>query len=226
MLRLVVLISGRGSNLGALIDYTAQAEVSAQIVKTIADRPAEGCKRAESANIPSQIIDPAPLDPDSDFDGDFETALAGAIDEAAADFICLAGFMRVLSAGFCARYAGKIINIHPSLLPAYKGLDTHARVLAAGEAVHGCSVHLVTAELDGGAVLARAQVEVRPDDNAESLAARVLAEEHILYPLVIGALVSGALRISPAGISHHPRTIPGRIEGADSPLRFEPHAPE
>ena len=217
MLRLVVLISGRGSNLGALIDYTAQADVSAQIVKVVADRPAKGCARAESANIPSQIIDPA---------RDFESALIGAIDAVAADFICLAGFMRVLSAGFCARYAGKIINIHPSLLPAYKGLDTHARVLAAGEAVHGCSVHLVTAELDGGAVLARAQVEVRPDDNAESLAARVLVEEHILYPLVIGALASGALRISPDGISHHPRTIPGRIEGADSPLRFEPHAPE
>ena len=220
MLRLVVLISGRGSNLGALIDYTAQAEVSAQIVKVIADRPAKGCAHAESANIPSQIIEPARID------DDFETALAEAIDEAAADFICLAGFMRVLSAGFCARYAGKIINIHPSLLPAYKGLDTHARVLAAGEAVHGCSVHLVTAELDGGAVLARAQVAVRPDDSAESLAARVLAEEHILYPLVIGALVSGALRISPDGISTHPRTIPGRIEGADYPLRFEPHAPE
>ena len=226
MLRLVVLISGRGSNLGALIDYTAQAEVSAQIVKTIADRPAEGCKRAESANIPSQIIAPAGID------GDFETALIGAIDEAAADFICLAGFMRVLSAGFCARYAGKIINIHPSLLPAYKGLDTHARVLAAGEAVHGCSVHLVTAELDGGAVLARAQVAVRPDDNAESLAARVLVKEHILYPLVIGALVSGAIRIGPDGISHHPRTIPGRIAGAGHPLKWsklflvEPHAPE
>ena len=222
MLRLVVLISGRGSNLGALIDYTAQADVSAQIVKVIADRPAKGCKRAESANIPSQIIEPA----HSDFDGDFETALAEAIDEAAADFICLAGFMRVLSAGFCARYAGKIINIHPSLLPAYKGLDTHARVLAAGEAVHGCSVHLVTAELDGGAVLGQRRLSVRPDDNAASLAARVLVEEHILYPLVIGALVSGALRISPAGISTHPRTIPGRIEGADYPLRFEPHAPE
>ena len=220
MLRLVVLISGRGSNLGALIDYTAQADVSAQIVKVIADRPAEGCARAESANIPSQIIDSARID------GDFESALAEAIDEAAADFICLAGFMRVLSAGFCGRYAGKIINIHPSLLPAYKGLDTHARVLAAGEAVHGCSVHLVTAELDGGAVLARAQVSVRPDDNAESLAARVLVEEHMLYPLVIGALASGALRIGPDGISTHPRTIPGRIEGADYPLRFEPHPPE
>ena len=220
MLRLVVLISGRGSNLGALIDYTAQAEVAARIVKVIADRPAKGCARAESANIPSQIIDPARID------GDFETALAGAIDEAAADIICLAGFMRVLSAGFCARYAGKIINIHPSLLPAYKGLDTHARVLAAGEAVHGCSVHLVTAELDGGAVLGQRRLSVRPDDSAESLAARVLAEEHILYPLVIGALVSGALRISPDGISTHPRTIPGRIEGADSPLRFEPHPPE
>ena len=217
MLRLVVLISGRGSNLGALIDYTAQAEVSAQIVKVIADRPAEGCRRAESANIPSQIIDA---------DGDFESALTGAIDEAAADIICLAGFMRVLSARFCARYAGNIINIHPSLLPAYKGLDTHARVLAAGEAVHGCSVHLVTAELDGGAVLGQRRLSVRPDDSAESLAARVLAEEHILYPLVIGALAHGALRISPAGISHHPRTIPGRIEGADSPLRFEPHAPK
>ena len=224
MLRLVVLISGRGSNLGALIDYTAQADVSAQIVKVIADRPAKGCARAESANIPSQIIDPARID--GDFDGDFESALTGAIDEAAADFICLAGFMRVLSAGFCGRYAGKIINIHPSLLPAYKGLDTHARVLAAGEAVHGCSVHLVTAELDGGAVLGQRRVSVRPDDSAESLAARVLAEEHILYPLVIGALASGALRISPDGISHHPRTIPGRIEGVDSPLRFEPHAPE
>ena len=220
MLRLVVLISGRGSNLQALIDYTAQADVSARIVKVIADRPAKGCARAESANIPSQIIDPARID------GDFESALAGAIDAVAADIICLAGFMRVLSAGFCARYAGKIINIHPSLLPAYKGLDTHARVLAAGEAVHGCSVHLVTAELDGGAVLGQRRLSVRPDDNAASLAARVLVEEHMLYPLVIGALVSGALRISPDGISHHPRTIPGRIEGADYPLRFEPHAPE
>ena len=223
MLRLVVLISGRGSNLGALIDYTAQADVSARIVKVIADRPAKGCEHAESANIPSQIIDPA----HNDFGGDFESALTAAIDEAAADFICLAGFMRVLSAGFCARYAGKIINIHPSLLPAYKGLNTHARVLAAGEAVHGCSVHLVTAELDGGAVLARAQVSVRPDDSAESLAARVLAEEHILYPLVIGALAHGALGISPDGrIRSHPRTLPGRIAGADDPLRFEPHSPE
>ena len=219
MLRLVVLISGRGSNLGALIDYTAQADVSARIVKVIADRPAKGCARAESANIPSQIIDPA--------HNDFETALTAAIDEAAADFICLAGFMRVLSAAFCARYAGKIINIHPSLLPAYKGLNTHARVLAAGEAVHGCSVHLVTAELDGGAVLGQRRVSVRPDDSTESLAARVLAEEHILYPLVIGALAHGALGISPDGrIRSHPRTLPGRIAGADDPLRFEPHSPE
>ena len=216
MLRLVVLISGRGSNLEALINYTAQAEVSARIVKVIADRIAKGCERAESAKIPSQIIDSA--------HGDVESALTEAIDALGADFICLAGFMRVLSAGFCARYAGKIINIHPSLLPDYKGLNTHARVLADGAGVHGCSVHLVTAELDGGAVLAQSKVAVRPDDSTESLAARVLAEEHILYPMVIGALASGALRIS-SSIKHHPRPLPGRIAGADYPLRWplEPH---
>ncbi|MGB0180830.1 MAG: phosphoribosylglycinamide formyltransferase [Candidatus Puniceispirillales bacterium] len=189
MLRLAVLISGRGSNMQALIDYISQADVPAHIEAVLADNPAKGLDYAAAANIRTIAINK------TDFENKaaFEQALARQIDQLNIDMICLAGFMSVLSAAFCQRYHGKIINIHPSLLPEYKGLHTHERAIADQAKQHGCSVHIVTPEIDGGAVLAQKSVPVYADDTADMLAARVLQAEHIIYPMVVGALATGLL---------------------------------
>lgn len=148
---------------------------------------AGGLAKAEARAVPTAVVDHRAY-PDRTR---FEAAVADALDRAAPDVICLAGFMRILTAGFVTRYAGRILNIHPSLLPKYKGLDTHQRALEAGDAMHGCTVHLVTPELDDGPILGQARVPVMSDDTAATLAARVLTWEHQLYPAVLRRFLMG-----------------------------------
>jgi phosphoribosylglycinamide formyltransferase-1 len=180
--RVGILISGRGSNMSALIAAAKATGYPAEIVCVIANRPdAAGVGVAAAEGIPSQVIDHKAFDSKADF----ETALAAALDAHGVEIIALAGFMRVLTADFIARYPGRILNIHPSLLPAFKGLDTHERALAAGVKDHGCSVHLVNAELDDGPVLMQAVVPVLEGDTPGRLAARVLEAEHRIYPAAL-----------------------------------------
>ena len=175
--RVAVLISGRGSNLRHLVERAENYSVGL----VASDRPeAPGLSWARDHAIPTFTRDVRAIGK-----AGWENMLDAALIDAGVEAIALAGYMRLLSAAFVARWQGRIVNIHPSLLPAYKGLDTHARALAAGEAEAGCSVHLVTEDLDDGEVLGRARVPIRPDETAESLAARVLAEEHRLYPRIL-----------------------------------------
>ena len=190
--RTAVLISGRGSNLQALIDAAAAPDYPAEIVLVLSNLPdAKGLERAEAAGIPTRVI------PHRDYEtrAAFETALTEALAQTGADLVCLAGFMRVLTEAFVGRWQGRLINIHPSLLPAFPGLDTHARALAAGVKLHGCSVHLVSAEVDEGPIIGQAAVPVLPEDDEAALAARVLEAEHRLYPLCLRLLAADRVRI-------------------------------
>jgi phosphoribosylglycinamide formyltransferase-1 len=192
-LQLVVLISGRGSNMAAIARACAAGSIHARITRVLADQPdADGIALARSLGLATSVV---PRTGYADR-ASFESALGAAIDAAAVDLIVLAGFMRVLSPAFTVRYAGRMLNIHPSLLPAYRGLHTHARVLAAGERAHGATVHYVTAELDSGPLILQARVPVLPGDTAASLSARVQQQEHIIYPKVIGWIADGRLRES------------------------------
>lgn len=186
--RVAILISGGGSNMVTLADSMV-GDHPARPCLVLSNVPdAGGLQKARDRGIPADVVD------HRDFKGDreaFENALVSAIDPHAPDILCLAGFMRILTPLFITRYAGKMLNIHPSLLPKYKGLHTHARALAAGDAEAGCSVHEVTAELDGGPILGQARVPVRPADTPDSLAARVLEQEHRLYPAVLRRFASG-----------------------------------
>jgi len=225
MLRLAVLISGRGSNLQSLIAYTAQNAVPAQIVTVLADKPAAGLALAEAAGIETKIIDRS-LYPDRQA---FEDHLILALEDAKVDMICLAGFMRILSPDFCQRYLGKIINIHPSLLPNYKGLNTHQRALVDGAKHHGCSVHIVTPALDDGPIIAQHKVEIKAADDQNSLSARVLTEEHKIYPAVIGALAAHLITIQTdqgqLHIDHASGPIPGYIPGMEHHMQWPMPAP-
>jgi phosphoribosylglycinamide formyltransferase 1 len=185
--RLVILISGRGSNMRSIIEAINHQQLDATVAAVISNRPdAAGLEYASSQSIPTKIIDhKAFADRDS-----FDRALAQQIDEFKPDYVILAGFMRILTAEFVEHYQNKLINIHPSLLPKFKGLDTHQRAIDAGEKEHGASVHFVTAELDDGPVIMQAKVQVMPDDSAQTLAARVLEQEHQLYPAAIQKLVN------------------------------------
>lgn len=183
--RTAVLISGRGSNMMALVDAARDADYPATIVGVISNRPgAAGLGLAAAQGIPAETIDHRAFASREAF----EAALDAKLNSLAAEVIALAGFMRVLTAGFIQRWQGRILNIHPSLLPLYKGLDTHARALADGATRHGCSVHLVTPELDGGPVLLQAEVPVLAGDTPAMLSARVLVEEHRLYPKALALL--------------------------------------
>jgi phosphoribosylglycinamide formyltransferase-1 len=180
----VVLISGRGSNLQAILD--ARIPVSA-VISNRAD--AGGLAIAERRGVATAVVEHRRFATREAFDA----ALAGEIDRHAPRLVALAGFMRVLTPGFVARYAGRLVNIHPSLLPAFPGLDTHARALAAGAKRHGCTVHFVTAELDHGPIIAQASVPVLPGDTPQTLAARVLAQEHLIYPRALRWFLDGLL---------------------------------
>lgn len=184
--RLVILISGRGSNMQSIIRAIDAGELNAEIVAVISNRPdAAGLQTATAAGIDTQLINHRDFDSREAFD----IELARTIDQYQPDFVILAGFMRILTAGFVRHFAGKLINIHPSLLPKFKGLHTHQRAIEAGEQEHGASVHFVTAELDDGPVILQAKVPILADDTPESLAARVLVEEHKLYPDAIKLLI-------------------------------------
>jgi phosphoribosylglycinamide formyltransferase-1 len=183
---IVVLISGRGSNMRALLD--AGLPVSA-VISNRAD--AEGLSLAAARGVTTRVVEHrrhATRDA-------FDAALAAEIDRSAPRLIALAGFMRILTPGFAARYAGRLLNIHPSLLPAFPGLHTHERALAAGVKLHGCTVHFVTAELDHGPIVVQAAVPVLADDDAARLAARVLEQEHVVYPRAVRWFLDGRLEL-------------------------------
>jgi len=189
--RVAILISGGGSNMVALARSMTGA-CPARPVLVLSNRPdAAGLERAGALGIPTAVVDHRPFGTDRDA---FEAALARELDLVSPDIIALAGFMRILSPGFIDRYRGRMLNIHPSLLPKYRGLHTHERALAAQEAEHGCTVHEVTAELDDGPILGQARVPVLAEDTAETLAARVLQMEHRLYPEVLARFATGDRR--------------------------------
>ncbi|QCR35341.1 phosphoribosylglycinamide formyltransferase [Nissabacter sp. SGAir0207] len=190
MKRIVVLVSGNGSNLQAMMEACKQGRLHATVAAVFSNRAdAYGLARARDAGIPAHALDAR------DFAGReaFDAALADSIDAYAPDLVVLAGYMRILSAGFVRHYAGRMLNIHPSLLPKYPGLHTHRQALANGDADHGASVHFVTEELDGGPVILQAKVPVFDGDSEEDLQARVQVQEHQIYPLVAEWFVSGRL---------------------------------
>ena len=196
--RLVVLISGSGSNLQALIDQVhLDPEVPAEIVVVISNRAeAYGLERAKTAGIATQVLDHKAFPSREAFD----QALQGLIDQYSPDYVILAGFMRILTPDLVNHYHGCMINIHPSLLPDYKGTHTHERVLADGKTEHGASVHFVTAELDGGPVIMQVKIPVLPTDTPDSLAQRLLIQEHRIYPAVAKLLVRERVVLNAQGV--------------------------
>ncbi|MDX1466020.1 MAG: phosphoribosylglycinamide formyltransferase [Halomonas sp.] len=190
--RVVVLISGSGSNLQALIDAQAHDELGGEIVAVISNQPdAYGLQRARDAGIDAVALPHREYDSREAYDG----ALIKVIERHEPDLIVLAGFMRILTPRFVNRFLGRMLNIHPSLLPAYTGLHTHARALADGVSEHGCSIHFVTEELDGGPVALQAEVAVAPDETEESLQAKVQAREHLIYPIAVRWFLEGRLQL-------------------------------
>jgi phosphoribosylglycinamide formyltransferase-1 len=195
--RAAVLISGRGSNMVALLAAARDPSYPVEFVQVVSNRPdAAGLMLAAAQGVPTAVVD------HRTFKGDrpaHEVAIDAALRQAGAEIICLAGYLRLLTPFLVERWAGRMLNIHPSLLPAFPGLDTHARALAAGVKLHGCTVHLVTQTMDEGPILAQAAVPVLPDDTEAALAARVLAQEHILYPLALHNFAAGQKGSAPPG---------------------------
>lgn len=192
MLKLGILISGRGSNMQAIIDACGEPDFPARIVLVLSNRPeAGGLKRAAEAGIPIAVVDHKAYASRSDF----ETAMSEHLAAAGADLVVCAGFMRVLTATFLDRWRDRAINIHPSLLPSFRGTHVHEQALAAGVKISGCTVHVVRADVDAGPILGQAAVPVLPGDTPDSLAARILKAEHALYPLCIRGLGEGWLRL-------------------------------
>ena len=190
--RCVVLLSGRGTNLSAILSAAAQPDYPAEIVAVIANKAeAAGLVLAKNAGIHTEVV-PSLGVTDREV---YDQSLRSVIDRHAPDLVVLAGFMRILTPGFVNHYVDRMINIHPSLLPAFTGLHTHQRALDAGVHVHGCTVHFVTAELDHGPMIAQAAVPVFPDDDVPKLAARVLRQEHRIYPAVIRWFAEGRLSV-------------------------------
>jgi phosphoribosylglycinamide formyltransferase-1 len=191
--RVAVLISGRGSNMTALIEATRKPDFPAEIRLVVSNRPdAAGLAHARSAGIATTIIDHTAYGKDRDA---FERALDACLQEAGIELICLGGFMRLLTPWFVERWYGRMLNVHPSLLPAFKGLDTHRRALDAGVRIHGATVHFVVPEMDSGPIVAQGAVAVHGDDTPERLAARVLDVEHRIYPLALQLLAESRVRI-------------------------------
>lgn len=191
-LRTGVLVSGRGSNLQALIDSSSASDWPAEVVTVISNVPgAGGLDRADRAGIPSLTIDHR----DYESRENFEEAVHAALVEANVELVCLAGFMRLLTESFVARWTDRLINIHPSLLPSYKGLHSHERALADGVKIAGCTVHFVRPAMDAGPIIVQAAVPVLDGDDAGSLAARVLTAEHLCYPLAVRLIAEGRVRV-------------------------------
>jgi phosphoribosylglycinamide formyltransferase-1 len=206
MISLVILISGRGSNMASLLAAADTGELPARIVGVISSRPdARGLQTAASRGVPTRVLDHRLFAEREQFDA----ALAEAIDGFTPDLVALAGFMRILGGNFVRHYEGRLINIHPSLLPAFPGLHTHRRALAEGVRIHGCSVHFVTPDLDHGPIIVQAAVPVLDEDDEAALAARVLVQEHRVFPLAVRWFAEGRLRLQE-----------GRVQ-LDSPLSGE-----
>lgn len=213
-MRVVVLISGRGSNLQALIDQAACGALPITLAAVISNIPGVyGLERARQANIPALELDhkqyaerPA-----------FEAELIKLIDAHQPQLVVLAGFMRILTVYFTEHYRGRLLNIHPSLLPKFRGLHTHERAITAGEIEHGATIHFVTAELDGGPLIVQARVPVLPEDDAETLAARVLIEEHRLYPQAIRWFAQGRLKLQGAQVLFDDIALQTPLQLADFP---------
>ena len=191
MKSIVILISGRGSNMEALL----RARLPARVAAVISNCAASGLQTAAQHGIPTAVLDHKSF-PDR---AAFDEALAAEIERHSPDLVVLAGFMRVLGDDFVRRFSGRLINIHPSLLPSFAGLDTHGRALRAGVRVHGCTVHFVTPTLDNGPIILQAAVPVLPDDDGSSLAARVLAQEHRIYPQAVRWFLEDRLTVTEAG---------------------------
>jgi phosphoribosylglycinamide formyltransferase-1 len=190
--RVAVLISGRGSNMASLIKAARRPDYPAEIALVVSNRSdAGGLSHAEAADIPAAVVDHKAF-PDR---AAFENALDDLLRWRQIELIALAGFMRVFTASFVERWTGRMLNIHPSLLPLFKGLHTHAQALEAGVLVHGCTVHFVVPELDSGPIVAQAAVPVLPNDTEETLAARVLTQEHVIYPRALASVASGRARL-------------------------------
>jgi phosphoribosylglycinamide formyltransferase 1 len=215
----VVLISGRGGNMRALVEHSRATASAYEVVRVLSDKPAAaGLALARDLGVAAAAV-PASAGTTGNPSGRaaYDRSLAAAVDECAPALIVLAGFMRILSPEFVNRYAGRILNIHPSLLPKYPGLHTHRKVLAAGDAVHGATVHFVTEELDGGPPIIQAIVKVRPDDEEATLAARVQAEEHHIYPLAVAWYCEGRLRCREgrAWLDGEPLVKPVQYDGGE-----------
>lgn len=192
-MKLAVLISGRGSNLQALIDACADAAFPAEIALVLSNKAdAFGLERAQKAGIATEVLSHKDFTDRETFDA----AMTEAIEASGADFVCLAGFMRLLSDGFVRHWRDKLINIHPSLLPAYKGLHVHERMIEEGARFAGCTVHFVRPAMDEGPIIVQAVVPVHPDDTPDTLAARILEQEHVIYPLAVKMIAQGRVRVS------------------------------
>ncbi|MBS3647430.1 phosphoribosylglycinamide formyltransferase [Pseudaminobacter sp. 19-2017] len=190
--RVAVLISGRGSNMTALIESAKEPDYPAEIVGVISDKvDAPGLHIAEAAGIATKVLERRDYQTKEAHD----LAIDATLHALGAELVCLAGYMRLLTTSFVREWQGRMINIHPALLPLFRGLDTHRKALEAGVRLHGCSVHFVTAEMDGGPIIAQAAVPVLPDDSPESLSARVLKAEHRLYPMALRLVAEGKARI-------------------------------
>lgn len=214
--RVAVLISGRGSNMAALIEAAKAPSYPAEIALVLSNRPeAAGLAHAEAMGIPTAVVDHRPHGKDR---AAFECALQGVLDEHRVEFVCLGGFMRLFTPDFVLHWQGRMLNIHPSLLPSFPGLDPHGQALRAGVKISGATVHFVIPETDAGPIIAQAAVAVRDDDNVDTLAARVLAAEHRLYPLALALLATGRIKIVGArclieGVDQTPLAaliVPGR----------------
>ena len=187
--RVAVLISGRGSNMASLIEAAKSPDYPAEIALVVSNRPdAAGLELARKAGVPTAVVDHTRFGKDREA---FERALLAVLEERGIELICLAGFMRLFTPWFVERWSGRMLNIHPALLPAFKGLNTHERALAAGVRTHGATVHFVVPDMDSGPIIAQAEVPVLADDTAETLAARVLAIEHRIYPEALRRVAEG-----------------------------------
>ena len=189
--KVAILISGRGSNMAALIDAAASPDYPAEIVLVISNRAdARGIAIAAAKGIATAIVPSKGMDRDA-----HDAEIGKALEASGAEIVCLAGYLRLLTPGFVAKWQGRMINIHPALLPLFKGLDTHRRAIEAGMRIHGCSVHFVTPEMDDGPIIAQAAVPVLLDDDEESLGNRVLAAEHQLYPAALALVAGGKAKL-------------------------------
>ncbi len=211
--RIVVLISGSGSNLQAIMDAIDAGQINGRIAAVLSNKAdAYGLERAQKANIPALILKHTEFDDRESFD----QAMIEKIDHYQPDLIILAGFMRILTAEFVRHYQGRMLNIHPSLLPKYKGLHTHKRAIEAGDLYHGCTVHFVTEELDGGPLAVQGKVSIDMDDNEDSLQQKVHAVEHKIYPLAVEWICSDKLKWTPKGILIDNQPLPSEGYQLDS----------